>query len=171
MMKKKCFEFKCEFSFKVGYFHLRFEFCPKQNRKFHEIRNCHILYLKLPGGHSNTSVVHMRETQKRGLFWDWMRYGQKVPVFKKKGPFLNSIRGYFWTPIGENWEWNCANFLFRGVFSWNGQICITVCFENLWSPMCTTLVFECPHPPPTPGIKLVILFDSTTKSMLNLGNC
>ena len=31
-----------------------------------------------------------------------------------------------------------------GVFSSKGQISISVCFENLWSCMCTTLVFEWP---------------------------
>ena len=30
----------------------------------------------------------------------------------------------------------------KGCFSWRGEIVIRVCIENLWSRMCTTLVFD-----------------------------
>ena len=35
----------------------------------------------------------------------------------------------------------------RGDFSWRRQILIRVCFDKLWSHICTTVVFE--HPPPS----------------------
>ena len=79
------------------------------------------------GRNSNTSVVHMhnhRNAKKGVVFWDWMWFvritirGQNVPVFKKKGTFLNSTRGiqesffnilYSTKPVPKK-------FLFRVIF-------------------------------------------------------
>ena len=41
-----------------------------------------------------------------------------------------------------------TKFLFQGCFSQKGQILIRVYFENLWSHLCITLVFEWPPPSP-----------------------
>ena len=44
-------------------------------------------------GHSNTFVVHMRnQRNKKKGFLKIAIGGQNVPIFKKNGPFLDSIK-------------------------------------------------------------------------------
>ena len=53
------------------------------------------------GGHSNTSVVHMRDHRnvQKAWFWDWKWFariaimGQNMSVFNKKGPFWILLGG------------------------------------------------------------------------------
>ena len=71
------------------------------------------------GGDSNISVVHMRNQRSR--------LGVKMCLFLRKRSF--------WIPLRGIW----------GCFSPRGEIAIRVCFENLWSCMCTTQVFEGPQ--------------------------
>ena len=66
---------------------------------------------------------------------------QNVPIFKKMGPFwilLGALGVHFSNskrpnnPLfgGKLGAKNHTKFLFRGCFSWRGQISIKVCFEN-----------------------------------------
>ena len=82
--------------------------------------------------------------------------GQNVPFFRKR-VLLDSTKGrlgvIFQIPpnifskkacLGVNLGENHAKFSIKGCFSWRGEIMIRVCFKNLWSCMCTTLVFKWP---------------------------
>ena len=102
-------------------------------------------------GHPHNSVVHMRD-QKNA------KKGVKMRLFLRKRVLLDSIKGclgvIFETSsnpkkacLGVILGQNYAKFSFRGCFPWRGEIAIRVCFENLWSHMCTTLVLPPPLSP------------------------
>ena len=51
--------------------------------------------------------------------------------------------------LGKIGSKNCVKFSLGGIFPGEDESqSIRVCFEDLWSHICTTLVFECPPPLP-----------------------
>ena len=118
-----------------------------------------------PGGHSSNSVVHMRDqgNTKKGCFFEAkckfariLIRGQNMPILEKKCPlgfYLGALKGsYFYST-----KYVLPKSLFRGKFGGKiaqksclvgvfpgGEIVFRVCFENLWSCICTTLVFKWP---------------------------
>ena len=123
------------------------------------------IFCLMTASNSNKSVVNMRNQRngKKGLFFEAKRdlresrLGVKMCLFLRKRVLLDSTKGslgvVFQIPAnmfpqkrlfrrGKFGGKITRKFSYRGCFSWRGQIAIRVCFENLWSSMCTTLVFE-----------------------------
>ena len=81
-------------------------------------------------------------------------FGVKCDCFQGMGVLFEFYKGTYSTKhVPQNILWGkigCKTVQNSclGVFFSKGQISFRVCFENVWSFMCTTLVFECPRPPP-----------------------
>ena len=86
-------------------------------------RPTNIMFSCKPGGHTNNSVVHMRDqrnTKKKGGFETWRanrdRSGVKMCLFLRKGVLLDSINGrlgvIFWTRLNMS----SKRAYFRGIF-------------------------------------------------------
>ena len=116
----------------------------------------------LAWGATRILVLHTcatRETRKKGCFLRLIvilenhDQGSKCAYFQEKWSFLDSIRdvkGSFFQMLpkksclgGKIGCKNCMKFLFGSVFLERANL-DQVYFENLWSRMCTTLVFEQP---------------------------
>ena len=111
-----------------------------------------------------------REIHKKFFWAKWL--GVKMCPYSRKRVIFGFLKGclgtifqnpLFYPSISQKnlvWVQNHTKFLvYRSVFSWKRQISIRVCFQNLWSHMCTKLAFK--FPPPlwfTPGVSHQKLF-------------
>ena len=115
---------------------------------------CSIVFYIFSGGYSNTSVVHMRD-QRNAKTDSILRLnaiperGQNVPILKKRGPFFLLYRGrlgvIFQTPLFHQTcfqKKSCLGSKIGCKITRNSCLGVLNIYLNLWSRICTTLVFQ-----------------------------
>ena len=134
--------------------------------------------------------MHDQRNTKKWLFFEAQRdqresrLGVKMCLFLRKRVILDSTKGRLGVIFQIPPNMSPQKSLFRGKFERKSckiliqeevflerEIAIRVCFENLWSLMCTTLVFECPPPGLYTSISIFLLMKENNKLQCRVGCC